>query len=756
MANTDLNISLKLNDQASAQALGIISKMKGANVRLEQSQKRVNGAVRSGSAAFTQLRNVFIGLGVGKVLRDTVNAAVEFEDAFAGVRKTVDASEEEFQQLSDGLRQLSLEIPVAATDLARIQELAGQLGVTGVEELTKFTDTIAKIAVTTNLTQDSAATSFARIANIMQTPIKEIDRMGSSVVELGNNFATTEAEVLEFANRIAGAGQVVGLSEADIFAFGAAFSSVGVRAERGGTAVSKSLIKISQAVNNGGRDLRKFAKVSNLTVEEFSRLWREDAGKAFALFIEGLGRSGQEGAKILEDLELGDQRLVQSFLSVGGATGILTDALDQASEAYKENNALNEEAAKRFETTKSTIQAIKNQFTDLRIELGNRTLPVFNEVLVWAKDWNKFAKGLGKDFTLTGKAIIGEPTQLEKLNEEYDNTVKKIEFLEKKARSNLFGIIPAALFGESSARAKYIDNLNKSKQDLAIIAKEINIIESSAQRASDNLQSNRLAGQFGLSSLEESGITGISGVSDAFGNAGISGVDAFSNPLQNEEELLQQKRQIRESDVQSLAETENRKIGILGSFFRKAKELLSGNVDEEANTQKERITIFGETMALMNALQKSGSKESFKITQALAITESIVNAHKGIARAFGEHKFPKSAIIAAIVGARAFAEVAAIKAQKFHKGGIIGEQGNGPEQEVPIIAQTGEGILSRRGVNALGTRNLDRLNRGEDIAGGVNVNIDIANLSLNGVSDVEDFGQIIATEIEQGLRYPRG
>jgi hypothetical protein len=45
--------------------------------------------------------------------------------------------------------------------------------------------------------------------------------------------------------------------------------------------------------------------------------------------------------------------------------------------------------------------------------------------------------------------------------------------------------------------------------------------------------------------------------------------------------------------------------------------------------------------------------------------------------------------------------------------------------EVPIIAQTGEGVLSRRGVNALGgPENLKALNRGEGIGGNsVTINI---------------------------------
>lgn len=182
-------------------------------------------------------------------------AAIDFESAFAGVRKTIDASEEEYEVLEQKLRDMAKTMPIAQGELAKIMEIAGQLGVRGVEELTKFTDTIARISESTNLTTETAATSLARIANIMREPLINIDRMGSAVVDLGNNFATTEAEIVEFANRIAGSGKIAGLATKDIFSIGTAFSSVGVQVEAGGTAVQKVLMAMTQAASGSTSEL---------------------------------------------------------------------------------------------------------------------------------------------------------------------------------------------------------------------------------------------------------------------------------------------------------------------------------------------------------------------------------------------------------------------------------------------------------------------------------------------------------------------
>ena len=178
----------------------------------------------------------------------TVGAAIKFESAFAGVRKTVDATEGEFRQLFGSLRDMSKELPISADKLAGIMEIAGQLGVRGTAELTKFTEVVAKIAVTTNLTQEAAATDFARIANVMQEPLQNIDKMASAVVALGNTTATTEAEIVGFANRLTAAGKVAGFTTADLFGMGAAFTAVGIRAEAGGTAISTMLIDMAVSV----------------------------------------------------------------------------------------------------------------------------------------------------------------------------------------------------------------------------------------------------------------------------------------------------------------------------------------------------------------------------------------------------------------------------------------------------------------------------------------------------------------------------
>jgi TP901 family phage tail tape measure protein len=324
---------------------------------------------------------VAIGAAPAAALALATKTAIDFESAFAGIRKTVDASEAEFKQLETNIRGIAKTAPVSATELSKIGELAGQLGVRGVDNLTNFVETISKIGVTTNMTSEEAATAFARIANVMQEPISNVDRMGSVVVDLGNNMATTEGEITAFATRIAGAGKIAGLTTAEVFSIGAAMSSVGIEAEAGGTAVQKVLLEMNTAVVNGGEALGTFAKVAGVSAKDFQKAFKEDAAGAFQQFVEGIAARGDEAVTVFDEIGMTDVRLMRAFLSLANAGDVLNSALDTGTKAWDENRAMVQEAEKRYATTESQMQIFRNNLTDIGITVGSVILPALNNMM---------------------------------------------------------------------------------------------------------------------------------------------------------------------------------------------------------------------------------------------------------------------------------------------------------------------------------------------------------------------------------------
>ncbi|MGI6508416.1 MAG: phage tail tape measure protein, partial [Saccharofermentanales bacterium] len=133
----------------------------------------------------------------------------------AGVRKTVEATEEQYAALEEGIRSMAMEIPASAAEIAGIAEMAGQLGIQ-TDNIIGFTRVMADLGNATNLTGEEAATTFAQFANITKMDQGDFDKLGSSIVALGNNFATTEADIAQMGKNLAAAGTQVGMSQADI------------------------------------------------------------------------------------------------------------------------------------------------------------------------------------------------------------------------------------------------------------------------------------------------------------------------------------------------------------------------------------------------------------------------------------------------------------------------------------------------------------------------------------------------------------
>ena len=364
----------------------VLVKINGDSSGLNRSLSQVDGKIAKSTGQWQQRMKKVGMVMVGAVVAiggGALKMAVDFETAFAGVRKTVDATEEELLALDKALKDMTKELPVTYVELARIAEAAGQLGIAK-GDIISFTETIAKLGMATNMTGDEAATSLARFMNITGMATKDVGKLASVIVDLGNNSATTEAEIVTMAMRLAGAGTTVGMTEVQIMAFSAALSSMGLKAEAGGTAFSKTMLEMNSAVAGGGAELEAFATTAGMTTAEFAKLFKEDATGAIMTFVSGLGRmkeSGQDITPILDGVGLAGIRVVDTLLRATGAQDLLTDAQTLAMEAWEKNTALQEEAAKRIETTASKMQILKNEVALTQAALGEALLPILQKVM---------------------------------------------------------------------------------------------------------------------------------------------------------------------------------------------------------------------------------------------------------------------------------------------------------------------------------------------------------------------------------------
>jgi len=376
--------ALKLRDTFSPALVQAGKNLEKWSKKQKRTFRRMSDSGKAMTASIT-LPVLGMAAAVGKV-------SIDFESAFAGVLKTVGDATDEFgemtavgHELEAGLRQMATEMPITANELALVAENAGQLGIQS-ENILEFTEVMAKLGVTTNLSASEAAQALAKIANITQMNARDFDRLGSTVVSLGNNFATNEAEVAEFGVRLAGAATLAKMSQADFLAIGAALADVGVKAEAGGTAMSKAIATMQEAVISGGDKLEVFAATAGMAADEFQTAFRDDAAMAFATFIQGLGVQGEQAIFTLDRLGLDAMRTGMSLKNLAGAGDKVKETLENARGAWQENIALNKEAELRFRTTASKLKVFANNLTEAALVIGDELQPAFDDLMQIVKE----------------------------------------------------------------------------------------------------------------------------------------------------------------------------------------------------------------------------------------------------------------------------------------------------------------------------------------------------------------------------------
>lgn len=377
--------------KAQTHYLSLKNALKEVNEKLDEqtfSLKSVSdtfGKVSDVAGKFaTKVR--WLSAGSASLLGLSAKTAIDFEDAFVGVQKTVEGTDAELQQIRKDIMLLSNKIPIATTELFELAEEAGQLGI-ATKDITGFTEIMAKLGSATNLSATEAGESIATFANVMGTLPENYERIGSVIVKLGNNSKATESDILQMAQRMSGSAATLGMTESSVFGLATALSSVGLEAEMGGTAISRVMNDFNRAasgVETKYGSLAQYAKICGMSTKEFSDTVKNDAGEAIKQFIIGLGdtnRTGESTIELMSELGIDEVRLTDTMLRLASASGTVEEYMSMADEEWIRNNALNEEAAKKYADTASQVEITKNKFSEVSDKMGKVLLPIMNDGL---------------------------------------------------------------------------------------------------------------------------------------------------------------------------------------------------------------------------------------------------------------------------------------------------------------------------------------------------------------------------------------
>lgn len=322
--------------------------------------------------------------------------AIDFEDNFASVEKTVKGTPEQLKAIKKSIIDMTTvginghnPIPMTTEQLTELAAAGGQLGIAR-ENIADFTETIAMLETATNLGGEEGAQTLAKYLTVTKTSQDQVSNLGSAVTYLGNNYATTEADIASMGLRLGRTGQVVNMNAASILGYATALSSMGIEAEAGGSAVSRIWRDIEMATVKGGKQLQMFAEISGKTSKEFTAEWKNNASETFNDFLEGIGKSGNI-TKTLQKLGFVETRELDALQTLASQTDVVRKAVSEANTEWKKNTALLEEFDTKTDKTKANLMATRNNLVEAARSIGETMLPTINE---WSRDTSKLAQNI--------------------------------------------------------------------------------------------------------------------------------------------------------------------------------------------------------------------------------------------------------------------------------------------------------------------------------------------------------------------------
>lgn len=382
----------------------------GLSVTVTSETEGFTSGITDATDAIGGMKTAVIGVGGALTalaaggLAKSISAAREFETAMSEIEKV--ASAEVAEEMNSEIREMSEEIPMTQEALAGLAADASRFGVEGTENIKNFTETAAKMSSATTLNADEAGESLAKLAQMTNTPISEVENLGSAINELSNNYATSSDEIVGSMQRSATALSNLGLSNTQITGLSASLNAVSESSERAGS----RLRRLAQEAMNP-KKAGDMAAALGMTEEEFKTMREEDPSGLIMKMIEAFDKGGESAEALRSSLSTTS---TQALSGLASNSEEVAAAMDMSAEAYEENTSLQSEFNKEMDTFNAKMKTFKNQINNIAIRVGNNLLPPLTKLLGWVSDaidtfaeFDKQTGGMASTFTLIGSLLAG-------------------------------------------------------------------------------------------------------------------------------------------------------------------------------------------------------------------------------------------------------------------------------------------------------------------------------------------------------------
>ncbi|WP_132272742.1 phage tail tape measure protein [Neorhizobium sp. JUb45] len=314
-------------------------------------------------------------VGITEGLKATIGSAITFESAFADVRKVVEASDEQFDNMRRTIRQMSTEIPMTANDIAALFAAAGESGI-ATTELKEFSEMAARVGIAFNIGAGEAGETLAKLKTQLGMSVADVGSLADAINHLSNNMASKASDITDFMLRVSALGKMGGFTAEQIAGIGSAMIAAGAPSEVAGTAM-QNVVKALTRGNFAKKDQREAAKALGLDLPQIAKQMQKDAPKALKTVLKAIAKAPKDQHIAILSQFFGDE--AKAFAPLIGNVGLLDQALDSVADKAKYSGSAFKEFLERSSTAANAAQLLGNKISNRFWEMGDRMLPTIKE-----------------------------------------------------------------------------------------------------------------------------------------------------------------------------------------------------------------------------------------------------------------------------------------------------------------------------------------------------------------------------------------
>ena len=370
----------------------LAKKIKACDLEMKTLGNSAKGTVSAFDKAWGRLKtyiSLYVGAAVAmQKITSTMGDLMTLSDKMGEVRKTTHFTADEVGRLSDNLTKLDTRTPIE--QLISISARGGQLGLKAQEDIRGFTEAANQLMVALPEMGEESATELMKIAkatgdlkrngdDVQET----LERVGSTIIELRANSASTAPAITDFVKRVGAVGAQAGITIDQVAALGSTVDALGGRVEMSATALSRMIPAIrnnSFAVANAIgvtekslKDLFNSGRAMDAMVLIFQKM-RESVQQYDTSTEKGMNAMADHVEEMLgknATMQEVMKELNQQGARAGIVFGLLSQNVDElekqlgiANNAYRQNTALLNEYNNMNETTAAKWERLKNSIEE--------------------------------------------------------------------------------------------------------------------------------------------------------------------------------------------------------------------------------------------------------------------------------------------------------------------------------------------------------------------------------------------------------